>query len=403
MKKEGFKWFLMSRFVLILLVLAVATSALNMVYTYTLFPWLLEALHINVLTHGMDVKIILSGIGKGLLGMMMSGIIQMLPVFLQRPIGGLIQRWSENTLIYQITQHTKGLSSQEMKLYAVVILGTCVVLVLLFCLPYIAAAVIYSKIVTRQLQRLEEEEQARKKEYDRQRNLLLSDMAHDLKTPITTISGYSKALLEDAVGKQKNHEYLTAIYNKSMQMNEMIVLLFEYVKLDSEGFSLKRTQENISELLRENVAVLYSDFETHEMEVILDILEEPVYLELDKVQFQRMINNLLTNAMKHNRQGTKVWILMKRKERQVEIKICDNGGKIPPEIEEHMFEPFVLGNESRTSKNGSGLGLSIAKKVVEMHGGTLTLEQKDNTEYTKAFVIKMEREENNSFAARISS
>lgn len=74
------------------------------------------------------------------------------------------------------------------------------------------------------------------------------------------------------------------------------------------------------------------------------------------------------------------------------IRICDNGAVIPPETAAFIFEPFVLGDESRHSKGGSGLGLSIARKVVAMHGGTLTLEQGEWEEYTKAFVIRFAAE-----------
>ena len=89
----------------------------------------------------------------------------------------------------------------------------------------------------------------------------------------------------------------------------------------------------------------------------------------------RVINNLLNNALKHNPSGTRVWVKVQADDEELVIRVCDSGNVIPPETARYIFEPFVLGDESRSSKGGSGLGLSIARKVIVMHGGTLTLEQ----------------------------
>ena len=134
------------------------------------------------------------------------------------------------------------------------------------------------------------------------------------------------------------------------------------------------------------------DFEEKEMEMIVLIPEETCFRKVDRVQFQRVINNLLNNALRHNSPGTRVWVKARADDDELVIRICDNGAVIPPETAAFIFEPFVLGDESRHSKGGSGLGLSIARKVVAMHGGTLTLEQGEWEEYTKAFVIRFAAE-----------
>ena len=131
------------------------------------------------------------------------------------------------------------------------------------------------------------------------------------------------------------------------------------------------------------------DFEEKGMEILPDIPEKAFFMEVDTVQFRRVINNLLSNALRHNQSGTKVWVMAEAEDDEIIIRICDNGQKIPQELTRYIFEPFVLGDESRNSKGGSGLGLSIAWKVVSMHGGSLTLEQGEWEEYTKAFVIRL--------------
>ena len=115
---------------------------------------------------------------------------------------------------------------------------------------------------------------------------------------MTTVNGYAKALADGMVVEpEKQLEYLQAIQNKSARMNDLIHLLFEYVKLDSEGFSLDRKETDLSELLRENAALIYADFEDAGMEFEIDIPEEVVSVSVDSIQFSRVITNLLNNAI----------------------------------------------------------------------------------------------------------
>ena len=237
------------------------------------------------------------------------------------------------------------------------------------------------------IRQIETLEQQQREEYDRRRNLLLSDVAHDLKTPMTTVAGYARALLEEQDAPVR--EYLEAIYGKSMQMSGLISLLFEYVKLDSEGYQLKKSQENLWELLRECVASLYLDFEEKDMEISADIPEEPLWFPADKLQFQRVISNLLNNAIRHNPRGTRVFVKAAAEEETILIRISDSGAEISEEVAEYIFDPFVSGDESRRSKGGSGLGLCIAHKIIAMHQGSLTLEQNHSQGETKSFVIRL--------------
>lgn len=262
---------------------------------------------------------------------------------------------------------------------------------ILFLAPIIGAAYWFSKIIVKEVKRREEQEEVLRQQYEKARNLMLSDIAHDLRTPITTIAGYSKALNDGMVtSEEKKKEYLEAIENKSKRMSDLITLLFDYVRLDSDNFSLKRTEVDIAELLRENVALLYSDVEEKEMSIQVEIPDEVVKVELDSLQFSRVIINLINNALKHNEAGTEITLEMKVEKDYIQIQVSDNGKMIAPLIADHIFEPFVVADASRESKGGSGLGLSIAKKIVEMHGGTIRLEQ-DYERHRKSFIIDMKK------------
>lgn len=259
----------------------------------------------------------------------------------------------------------------------------------LFTVPIVGAAVWFARIVVEEVERRERKEEELRLQYERARNLMLSDIAHDLRTPITTIAGYSKALNDGLIASdEKKKEYLDAIENKAERMSDLINLLFEYVRLDSDNFSLKKTKVDIAELLRENAALLYADIEEKGMVFEIDIPEERCELEVDKIQFSRVITNLINNALKHNESGTEITLKMEKLEKEIQISVSDNGTMISPMIADHIFEPFVVADASRESKNGSGLGLSIAKKIVEMHGWTIELIQYYE-EYKKSFVIKI--------------
>ena len=142
------------------------------------------------------------------------------------------------------------------------------------------------------------------------------------------------------------------------------------------------------ELMRENAALLYSDAEEKGMELIVDIPEEPCVIEADALQFSRVITNIINNAIRHNKAGTEIALELQQKLNKVEIVISDNGELIEEEVANHIFEPFAVGDRSRRTKGGNGLGLSIAKKIVEMHGWELQLYQ-NKWGYRKAFVINI--------------
>lgn len=260
------------------------------------------------------------------------------------------------------------------------------VAVIIMLFPYVIAAITYAKLVVEEVRAIEARRDAQKQEFDRKRNLMLSDIAHDLRTPITTIYGYSKAIMDGMVTEGKQQEYLMAIYNKSARMSDLTNLLFEYVKLDSEGFALEKEELDLSELLRENAALFFPDIEEAGMELSVDIPEKKERIVADRMQLSRCVTNLLVNAMRHNPPGTKIELALRKQAGIWLVIVADTGEEIPEKIKDHLFDPFSKGDNSRTSGKGSGLGLSIVDKVVQMHDWQLKLEQPYG-KYQKAFVI----------------
>lgn len=383
------KGFLIKRFFLCMLFIFISEELFNVVYRKWLVFFLSDTLHISQLS-------ILSDEGSMML-LMLQMILFSAARFLPERIAGWVQffigKYMDNELHLDITSPIlEGVSSPRLiSLYCIAVLLVFLGLFFVTLLPYLIAAYWYYKGVSGRVKDLLQKEKEQKEAYDKQRNLLLSDIAHDIKTPLTTVCGYTRALADNVVEDEgKKKEYLQAIYAKSMRMNELITLLFEYVKLDSEGFCLHTEKVDLGELLRENIALLYSDFEEKDMELEIAIPEGELPYEIDRVQFGRAITNILTNAVRYNPKGCKVCAgLYDNVGGQMQICIADNGTPIEDELAACIFEPFSRGDAARRTGGGNGLGLSISAKIVQMHGGTLTLDRHSRDGYVKTFVISL--------------
>ena len=275
--------------------------------------------------------------------------------------------------------------------------GSVPVLLLMLCMllylfPILAGLLFYVRLVTDRVDAMQKERDAERNAYEEQRNLMLSDIAHDLRTPIMTISGYAGALADGMVSsEEQKQEYLEAIRRKSMRLGELINVFFDYVRLGSAHFTLRKKQIDLHEMLLECAAGLYSDVEEAGMELRVEIPETPYPVCADRAQLMRVIWNLLINAIRHNPAGTQILLRADRMAGIERIAVADTGVRIERKAED-LFEPFAKGDESRTGETGSGLGLSVAKKITEMHGYSLELIQPFE-DMTKAFVIAVPREE----------
>lgn len=377
--KKSVKWFLVQRFLIILFCVYWSVEAINFLYRLVITPAVLaflESQQIEIKGNSNMVAWLLQMLFYFLAGFLPSGIREWVQGWIERAMG--------STMSIQVTSPLY--SGVWGVLLRILIIGGILGLLLIRLFPYLVGAFCYSRIVTKQFNLLLAQEEAQKVARDQRRNLMLSNIAHDIKTPITTICGYSKALSEGVVAEKDRQSYLDAIYAKAMRMDELVTLLFEYVKLESEGFTLHKEPGDLAELTRETAAFLYADFEDRGMELVLEIPEERMPFEMDRLQLGRAVTNLLTNALRYGKEGGRVLIRLQ----EYELTVADEGAPIDPAFAAHIFEPFARGDKARSSKGGSGLGLGIAKKIVEMHGGKLLLNQNFGEGYTKAFQVRLE-------------
>jgi signal transduction histidine kinase len=227
--------------------------------------------------------------------------------------------------------------------------------------------------------RIEHEISLRKKSEEDRRRLIL-DISHDLKNPMSSIQGYVELLMKKSgMTKQERDEYLEIILNNSKRANQLLTELFELSQMDSPEFSLKSVRTDICEYMRQICGELVPQLEREGFEYEFDIPEKSVFTLLDTDRFGRIIQNLANNVMRYNPKGTLVTVSLTAQNHQAVIDFSDDGIGIPDHLADNIFKPFIRADESRNSKTGgSGLGLSIAKRIAEAHGGDLTLRPNGN-------------------------
>ena len=397
-RQDSLEWFLIKKFIEILLLVGITEYFITFALNKWVFPPLLEYFFSS---RGSNINISSTEAIFFVFAMLVVLLSNAFTVMLPSPVRETAQGLAEQVqqcfaaVLPSMNKSTPIYPLEGQK--ALLLFLVFLVIALSILLPYILGAICFARITIHEFRAIQQEREAQQKEFDRKRNLMLSDIAHDLRTPMTTVSGYANALADGMVrDPQQQAAYLDAIQRKSHRMNDLINLLFEYVKLDSEGFSLDRKPHDLCEIARENAALIYSDVEDAGMTLDVEIPDEPIMVSVDEVQISRVVTNLLTNAMRHNDKGIHIMLCLFRQEGVIHLMVADSGSVIPKYFEEHLFEPFARGDASRKSSGGSGLGLSIAKKVVEMHGWRMKLVQQPQIQhypfvakYAKAFLIQI--------------
>ncbi|MFD3157186.1 ATP-binding protein [Haloimpatiens sp. FM7330] len=233
-----------------------------------------------------------------------------------------------------------------------------------------------------------------KKLLEESKQKMLADISHDLKTPITTIQGYAKAITEGYVEDTKDiNKYLNIIYKKSTKVTDLINLLFEYVKLNHPDLKLNLTLNDLGDFVKDIIAENYEHIEDKKFFIEFFIPDKKFPCNFDRNQLKRAISNLISNSLKYNEAGTTIKITLEENSNYM-ITVADNGKGIPDNIKSEIFTPFVTGDESRGSNAGTGLGLSITKKIIEKHYGEIHLKSFEDDEFITQFQIELPKPNN---------
>lgn len=215
---------------------------------------------------------------------------------------------------------------------------------------------------------------------------LISNLAHDLKSPITILKGYAEVLGTQDLSDEERKEYTSYIYKSSNDLNNLLNLLFEQVKYGNGEAKMDLVKTDINSLLRQSCANYYMLFTNQGFDFTVDIPETECFVKADSLHINRVFSNLLQNILNHNPVPTAVQVESKVENGVCVLRFMDNGVGINKENEEKIFHPFFQEDSSRNKQN-SGLGLYVVKQVALGHGGDISLEQ--DTNYKTVFKLTL--------------
>lgn len=206
---------------------------------------------------------------------------------------------------------------------------------------------------------------------------ILKVVVHDLRTPITGIAGISKLLHGDASINPEQKELLTMIEDAAATSLKMIKELLDSTTLEIDKEQLKEVE--INKYMQKNLQLLAYSAQEKRITVRADYLPNPVYIKFDPELMDRVIGNLVTNAIKFSKPDSEIHISLSLEEQYVVIAVKDRGIGIPAEYQERVFDMFTTAKRKGTDGEKSfGLGLFICKQIVTLHGGTISFTSEPN-------------------------
>mgnify|MGYP001015502054 FL=1 len=245
--------------------------------------------------------------------------------------------------------------------------------------------------------RLRLKENAREKvEYDSDNKELITNISHDLKTPITAVKGYVEGIMDGVADTpEKMDRYIRTIYNKSNEMDRLIDELTFYSKIDTDRIPYTFTKIHVSAYFEDCVEELSLELESKGIELAyFNYLEEDTVIIADAEQLKRVINNIIGNSIKYmDKPRGVINIRLRDVGDFIQVEIEDNGKGISQKDLTKIFNRFYRTDASRNSnKGGSGIGLSIVKKILEDHGGKVWATSKSGVGTVMNFVLRKYQE-----------
>ena len=235
-----------------------------------------------------------------------------------------------------------------------------------------------------------------KVQYDKENKELISNISHDLKTPITAIKGYVEGIMDGvASSPEKLDRYIRTIYNKANDMDKLIDELTFYSKIDTNKIPYTFTKISVSNYFRDCVDEVGLEMEARNIELgYFNYVDEDVVIIADAEQLRRVINNIVSNSVKYmDKRNGIINIRIKDVGDFIQVGIEDNGKGISAKDLPNIFDRFYRTDSSRnSSQGGSGIGLSIVKKIIEDHGGRIWASSKEGIGTEIHFVLRKYQE-----------
>lgn len=215
--------------------------------------------------------------------------------------------------------------------------------------------------------------------YEKARTDMISGISHDLRTPLTSVKGYIKGMKDGIANTpEKQENYLNIAYKKACDMEILLQKLFYFSKLETGNMPIYPVRTDLIVFLKEFIKENQEHYKENGLEMTLSLPEEDCFVQMDKEQMSRVLDNIIDNSIKY-RSHNEVHVMteVKRTNSHVILTITDDGEGVPEDKLPHLFEQFYRADEARSGKKiGNGLGLYISKYIVEQHEGTISARTK---------------------------
>ncbi|WP_342578646.1 HAMP domain-containing sensor histidine kinase [Psychrobacillus sp. FSL K6-2843] len=213
-------------------------------------------------------------------------------------------------------------------------------------------------------------------EHERQivsaKNELITNISHDLRTPLTSIIGYVDLLRKKEYRDDEQlYDYLETIYSKSQNFSKLINELFEYTKLTSPDLKLNFTEVELGGLLEQILGEYMPILEKEGLDIQKSITEEDIHVSMDIEKIVRVYDNLLMNVIKYSKKPSILKVDLHIVGIKAIFTISNQVENLPVQDVNKLFERFYRGDMARKEDGGSGIGLAISKRIIELHGGTI--------------------------------
>jgi len=220
---------------------------------------------------------------------------------------------------------------------------------------------------------------------------MLSNISHDLKTPLTVVLGYIEIMLNDQNRNQEEtDELLKKVHGKTVEVLDLIKKFFDLAKLESGDKNLPLTRVNMNDVCQKNILSFYEVLTTKGFDVAIELPETILYALGNEEELDRVLNNLLSNAIQYGGEGKALGLILRSDEQSVYVDVWDKGKGISELHKDLVFERMYTLEDSRNkSYQGSGLGLTITKRLVEKMDGQIFLKSKPYEKTT--FTVKLKR------------
>lgn len=221
------------------------------------------------------------------------------------------------------------------------------------------------------------------------RSGFISDVSHELRTPMTSISGFVGGILDGTVPPEKEKEYLQIVYDESVRLTKLTNDMLEMTKMQYSGYKLDITEFEVNELIRTCIIQLGDKIDDKGIEVEVGFEPEKINVLADRDAIKRVVINILENAIKFSYENTKIIITTAIENKRVNVSIGNFGIGISEEEMKNLFDRFYKTDKSRSKdKKGAGLGLSLAKNVINLHNQKIWAECIDAKEGSDAKFTK---------------